>query len=274
LPQIPEMMSPEGLHPIMGTRTNPQEIMILKLQSGPQRFVHGGAIATIIDITTGACALAEGIAMTANLNINYKKPIPLRSVVVVNSQLSKTEGRKLFISCTVQSIDEKTLHTAATGFLLIEVLMNHEVVEDLEEIDGAPKDHSGDRIPYVKAKSLYFQALSLVSLSVRRNWSPYPEVSLLQNCHLSPDKQDWRIFTRCVLLEGQGYEYVIFFHPFEKKSVCLFQPGPYLEGAPGLIPVGSLVVLDIQVEKIEDQKLYMSCIAQSRDKQTVYAKSS
>lgn len=41
-----------------------------------------------------------------------------------------------------------------------------------------------------------------------------------------------------------------------------------------LVPVGSLAVLDIQVEKIEDQKLYMSCIAQSRDKQTVYAKSS
>ncbi|XP_032752589.1 acyl-coenzyme A thioesterase THEM5 [Rattus rattus] len=125
------------------------------------------------------------------------------------------------------------------------------------------------------------------------------------------DKQDWRLFTRSIQLEGQGYEYVIFFHPSEKKSVCLFQPGPYLEGAPGfahggslaalmdetysktaylageglftlsfnikfknLIPVGSLAVLDLQVEKIEDQKLYMSCIAQSRDKQTVYAKSS
>lgn len=41
-----------------------------------------------------------------------------------------------------------------------------------------------------------------------------------------------------------------------------------------LIPVGSLAVLDTQVEKIENQKLYMSCIAQSRDKQTVYAKCS
>lgn len=41
-----------------------------------------------------------------------------------------------------------------------------------------------------------------------------------------------------------------------------------------LIPVGSLAVLDVHVEKMEDQKLYMSCIAQSRDKQTVYAKSS
>ncbi|KAM5257240.1 acyl-coenzyme A thioesterase THEM5 [Ctenodactylus gundi] len=125
------------------------------------------------------------------------------------------------------------------------------------------------------------------------------------------DKSDWRILTRSIQEEGQGYEYVIFFDTSEKKSVCLFQPGPYLEGAPGfahggslaammdetfsktaylageglftlslnirfknLIPVGSLAVLNVQVEKIEDQKLYISCIAQSRDQQTVYAKSS
>ncbi|XP_045646467.1 acyl-coenzyme A thioesterase THEM5 isoform X1 [Ursus americanus] len=125
------------------------------------------------------------------------------------------------------------------------------------------------------------------------------------------DERDWRIFTRCIQVEGQGYEYVIFFHPSKKKSICLFQPGPYLEGAPGfahggslaammdetfsktaylagqglltvslsirfkhLIPVGSLAVLNVDVEKIEDQKVYMSCIAQSRDQQTVYAKCS
>ncbi|XP_057579706.1 acyl-coenzyme A thioesterase THEM5 [Hippopotamus amphibius kiboko] len=128
---------------------------------------------------------------------------------------------------------------------------------------------------------------------------------------VTSDKSDWRIFTRCIETEGQGYEYVIFFHPSEKKSVCLFQPGPYLEGAPGfahggslvamidetfsktaylageglftlnlnirfknLIPVGSLAVLHVDVEKIEDQKLYMSCVAQSSDQQTVYAKAS
>lgn len=45
----------------------------------------------------------------------FCRPIPLGSVVVVTSQLSKTEGRKLFISCTVQSVDEKTLYTQATG---------------------------------------------------------------------------------------------------------------------------------------------------------------
>ncbi|MBV98712.1 Acyl-coenzyme A thioesterase THEM5, partial [Eschrichtius robustus] len=50
---------------------------------------------------------------------------------------------------------------------------------------------------------------------------------------VTSDKSDCRIFTRCIETEGQGYEYVIFFHPSKKKSVCLFQPGPYLEGPQG-----------------------------------------
>lgn len=38
------------------------------------RFVHGGAIATMIDTVTGAHAtLLSGPAMTANLNINYRR---------------------------------------------------------------------------------------------------------------------------------------------------------------------------------------------------------
>lgn len=89
----------------------------LHLQGVPG-FVHGGAIATVIDITTGMCAFAEGVAMTANLNIDYKKPIPLLSVVVANSQLQKIEGRKLFISCAIQSIDEKTLYTEASALFI------------------------------------------------------------------------------------------------------------------------------------------------------------
>jgi len=41
-----------------------------------------------------------------------------------------------------------------------------------------------------------------------------------------------------------------------------------------LIPLGSLAVLNVNVEKIEDQKMYLSCVTQSRDQQTVYAKAS
>lgn len=47
------------------------------------------------------------------------RPIPLCSVVVINSQLDKIEGRKLFVSCNVQSLDEKTLYSEATSKKLL-----------------------------------------------------------------------------------------------------------------------------------------------------------
>ncbi|XP_015981527.2 acyl-coenzyme A thioesterase THEM5 [Rousettus aegyptiacus] len=127
----------------------------------------------------------------------------------------------------------------------------------------------------------------------------------------SADTEDTRLFTRGFQADGQGFEYVIFFHVSQKKAVCLFQPGPYLEGTPGfahggslstmvdetfskiaylvgeglvtlslnirfknLIPLGSLAVMNIDVEKIEDQKIHLCCVIQSRDQQTVYVKSS
>ncbi|XP_073744519.1 acyl-coenzyme A thioesterase THEM4 [Callorhinus ursinus] len=86
---------------------------------GRRLFLLGGAIATMIDSTVGMCAvIAEGIVLTANLNISFRRPIPLCSVVVINSQLDKVEGRKLFVSCNVQSVDEKTLYSEATSLFV------------------------------------------------------------------------------------------------------------------------------------------------------------
>ena len=34
---------------------------------------------------------------------------------MINSQLDKLEGRKLFLSCNVRSVDEKTLYSESTG---------------------------------------------------------------------------------------------------------------------------------------------------------------
>ncbi|KAF6076125.1 thioesterase superfamily member 4 [Phyllostomus discolor] len=86
---------------------------------GMPGFLHGGAVATMIDATVGMSAIkAEGLVMTANLNINFKRPVPLCSVVVINSHLDKTEGRKLFISCDVRSVDETTLYSEATSLFI------------------------------------------------------------------------------------------------------------------------------------------------------------
>ncbi|CAK6439287.1 unnamed protein product [Pipistrellus nathusii] len=101
--------------------------IVCVFQGGPHLqgmpgFFHGGATATIIDATVGMNAIVSGgIVMTANLNINFKSPIPLCSTVLINSQLDKIEGRKLFVSCKVQSIDGKILYTEATSlFIMLE----------------------------------------------------------------------------------------------------------------------------------------------------------
>ncbi|KAM9685892.1 acyl-coenzyme A thioesterase THEM4 isoform 2-T2 [Trichechus inunguis] len=82
-------------------------------------FLHGGALVTLIDTTLGMHAmLAGGAVMTANLSINFKRPMPLCSVGVINTQLDKIEGRKLFVSCNIQSVDEKTVYTEGTGLFI------------------------------------------------------------------------------------------------------------------------------------------------------------
>uniref|UniRef100_A0A452GXM1 Acyl-coenzyme A thioesterase THEM4 n=1 Tax=Gopherus agassizii TaxID=38772 RepID=A0A452GXM1_9SAUR len=86
---------------------------------GPSGFAHGGSTATIIDSTIGSCAtFVAGRVMTANLSINYRNPIPLGSVVLVDSKVDQVEGRKVFLSCHVRSIDGQTLHAEATALFI------------------------------------------------------------------------------------------------------------------------------------------------------------
>ncbi|XP_047455548.1 acyl-coenzyme A thioesterase THEM4 [Mugil cephalus] len=89
------------------------------LLEGPPGHVHGGAIATMIDTVTGTHAnVLSAPVMTANLNINYRSPIPLGSTVLLESSLDKKEGRKVFFSCKVTSTDGSKLHTEATALFL------------------------------------------------------------------------------------------------------------------------------------------------------------
>lgn len=95
------------------------------LLEGPPGHVHGGAIATMIDTVTGTHAsLLCAPVMTANLNINYRSPIPLGSTVLTESFLDKREGRKLFISCKVTSTDGSKVHTEATA-LFVSINVSH-----------------------------------------------------------------------------------------------------------------------------------------------------
>ncbi|KAM3615189.1 uncharacterized protein V6R79_024587 [Siganus canaliculatus] len=95
------------------------------LLEGPPGHVHGGAIATMIDTVTGAHAsVISRPVLTANLNINYRSPIPLGNTVLLESTLDKREGRKIFITCKVSNADGSKVHTEATA-LFVSISVGH-----------------------------------------------------------------------------------------------------------------------------------------------------
>ena len=74
---------------------------------GHPGLVHGGAIATLLDENVARCcfrALPNKVGLTANLNINYRKPIPAGSYVIIRSKTLKVEGRKIWAEGTIESL--------------------------------------------------------------------------------------------------------------------------------------------------------------------------
>jgi len=64
-------------------------------QQGPPGFVHGGASAAVLDEAMGLAVFYSGYkVVTANLAIDYRKPIPLGQPVKIQAVMSgKTERR-------------------------------------------------------------------------------------------------------------------------------------------------------------------------------------
>ncbi|NWV26292.1 THEM4 thioesterase, partial [Origma solitaria] len=82
---------------------------------GHPGLTHGGAIATLMDTSLGALALALAErVVTANLSIDYLAPVPLGTVVLLEALLQRREGRKLFLGCDLRDADGDTVHARAT----------------------------------------------------------------------------------------------------------------------------------------------------------------
>ncbi|XP_043935863.1 acyl-coenzyme A thioesterase THEM4-like [Protopterus annectens] len=105
------------------------------LLEGFPGHVHGGAIATAIDATAGSCASCfMGRVMTAYLNLNFRNPTPLGSTVVVDNNVEKIEGRKVFLTSQVRSIDGTKIYVDATALFI--QLTTEQLSEMEKELDS------------------------------------------------------------------------------------------------------------------------------------------
>lgn len=68
------------------------------LAKGPPGHAHGGSQAALLDDAMGTVAWMQNIPVLAvNINIDFKKMLPLNLEVLVEAIIEKREGRKVFV---------------------------------------------------------------------------------------------------------------------------------------------------------------------------------
>ncbi|KAI5300057.1 hypothetical protein KEM56_002769 [Ascosphaera pollenicola] len=78
--------------------------------SGHPDIVHGGLLATMLDEGLARCcfpALPNKVGVTANLNIDYRRPAPAGSYFVLRATTTKAEGRKAYVEGRIESLPEE-----------------------------------------------------------------------------------------------------------------------------------------------------------------------
>eukprot|EP01038_Epipyxis_sp_PR26KG_P004925 gene4925-6892_t len=90
--------------------------------NGYSHIVHGGITAMMIDNSFGWLffALKLPLAVTANLNVNYRAPIRENSTILMKIKLESFEGRKMVMSAVVEDPkSNKVLADASSLFITI-----------------------------------------------------------------------------------------------------------------------------------------------------------
>ncbi|EIE91587.1 hypothetical protein G6F46_012228 [Rhizopus delemar] len=92
-----------------------------KHMCGHDGIIHGGLAATLLDEALAAVALPslpKNFGFTANLNVNYRKPIMSDQWVVLRAKLDKLEERKAFVVAHIESAEDQTIFTEATSLYI------------------------------------------------------------------------------------------------------------------------------------------------------------
>ncbi|ORX33970.1 HotDog domain-containing protein [Kockovaella imperatae] len=87
---------------------------------GHDGIIHGGLIATTFDETLARNALLNiktHIGVTASLTINYKSPCMADQFVVLRTKLDKMDGRKVWVSGSMETLDGIVVAEASALFI-------------------------------------------------------------------------------------------------------------------------------------------------------------
>ncbi len=87
---------------------------------GGAGFIHGGIIATVLDEVMGKVCRFRGLhAVTAELSIEYLKPVPVDADLVVEGYEVEMAGRNLFMVGEIRNIAGQVLARGKGRFVII-----------------------------------------------------------------------------------------------------------------------------------------------------------
>ena len=83
-------------------------------------FAHGGIIATLLDEAMGkVCRFREVRAVTAELAVEYLKPVNVQSEIVVEGRETEQKGRNLFMTGEIRDGVGEVLARGKGRFVII-----------------------------------------------------------------------------------------------------------------------------------------------------------
>ena len=87
---------------------------------GGAGFAHGGIIALLLDEAMGkVCRFREVRAVTAELSVEYLKPVAVDKEIVVEGRETEMNGRNLFMSGEIRNISGDVLARGRGRFVVI-----------------------------------------------------------------------------------------------------------------------------------------------------------
>jgi uncharacterized protein (TIGR00369 family) len=87
---------------------------------GGAGFAHGGIIATLLDEAMGkVCRFREVRAVTAELTVEYLKPVNVRNEIVVEGRETEQKGRNLFMTGEIRNEAGEVLARGKGRFVVL-----------------------------------------------------------------------------------------------------------------------------------------------------------
>jgi uncharacterized protein (TIGR00369 family) len=88
---------------------------------GPTDCVHGGVIATLLDEGMSKANRAHGvIAMTRHMEVDYRRPVPLSTLLTLTARHTDGTGRKHHCEAQIADATGKVLATGKALFIAVD----------------------------------------------------------------------------------------------------------------------------------------------------------